>query len=241
MPSPSNSQVIIANMALAHINKRQITSLTEQSEEARKCSLFYHRARRSMLRACDWNFSTINQALALLQSVASSDFDATWATLQDVIPGFSYMYAEPSQCLRVRKVYNPVVPGALYSTGPFFDSSYNQIESITGGRGLGARTPFRVVRAPRANIMGVATDLKDAWCEITKDITDESQFDDMFVDAFALELGVRIAPSLTSDIDTIKTVVALRDAAIGEAKRKNGGEGTEEEPRMSNYERARDE
>lgn len=240
MPSADNSQVIIMNMALAHINKRQITSPTEASEEARRCSLFYHRARRAVLRACDWNFAEINQALALIQSVASTDFDPTWAVLQNVIPGYAYMYSEPSKCLRVRKLYNPVVPGAAYSLGPFFDSQQNQLESMSDRYGLGERVKFKLARAPKNNVMGIATDLQNAWCAFTFDLTDESQFDDMFVEAFALELAVRICPSLTADIDTLKAVVAMRNEAMGEAKRKNGGEGTEEEPRMSNYERARE-
>lgn len=241
MPSAFNSQVIVMNMALAHINKRQITSPTEASEEARKCSLFYDRARRAMLRACDWNFSTMNQALVLLQSVADSDFDATWATLQNVIPGYSYMYAAPSKCLRVRRIYNPVVPGSIYSQGPFFDSAGNPIESVSNEVANGQNDPikFKLLRAPKANVMGIATDLKSAWTEFTFDITDESQFDDMFIEAFALELAVRICPSLTADTDTLKAVVALRKEAVEEAKRKNGGEGTEQQPRMSNYEAVR--
>lgn len=241
MPSADNSQVVIMNMALAAINKRQITAPNEQSEEARRCSLFYHRARRSALRACDWNFAEVNQALALIQSVASADFDPTWATLQNVVPGFAYMYSQPSKCLRVRKLYNPVVPGGGYTMGPYFDSSFNQVETIADRLGLRERTKFRLLRAPKNNVIGIATDLANAWCSFTFDITDESQFDDMFVEAFALELAVRVCPSLTSDTDTLKTAVALRNAAIAEAQRKNGGEGTEDEPRPSNYERARDE
>lgn len=241
MPSAANSQVIIMNMALAHINKRQITSPTEISEEARKCSLFYHRARRSMLRACDWNFAAVNQGLALIQSVADADFDPTWAALQNVIPGFNYMYAQPSSCLRVRKLYNPVVPGSIYSQGPFFDSAGNPIESVTGdqGRDSGDRVKFRLVRAPKNNVMGIATDLKSAWTEFTFDITDESQFDDIFVEAFALELALRICPSLTADQDTLRDVALMRKEAVDEAKRVNGDEGPEDQPQMSNYERVR--
>lgn len=237
MPSSDNSQVIIMNMALAAIKQRAITSPTEASEPARKCSLFYHRARRAALRACYWNFATVNQALALLGSTGDASFDPTWATVQDVIPGYSFLYAAPSKCLRVRTIFNPASPGAY---GPTFDSAYNPTETV-GIVQPNANTDIRweLLRASKSNVMGIATDLKDAWVRFTFDITDESQFDDMFVEAFALELAVRIATPLTADEGVLRSVLALRTAFIDEAKRINGGENTERLPRNSAYEDAR--
>ncbi len=237
MSSPSNSQVIIMNLALSFVKQRQITSPTEASEQARKCSLFYHRARRAALRMTYWNFCTVQQKLALLGSVGDSSFDPTWATVQDVVPGYSFLYSAPSNCLRVRSIFNPASPGAY---GPTFDSAYNQQE-FTGVLNGNANSDIRweLLRAPKSNVMALATDLKDAWVKFTYDITDESQFDDMFVEAFALELAMRICLPLTADESMLRAVASLREAFVAEAKRINGGEGTERLPRNSAYEDAR--
>lgn len=237
------SQVVIMNLALAHINKRAVTSPTEASEEARKCSLFYHQARRAALRACDWNFATQNVALTLLGSVGDASFDPTWATPQDVVPGYSYLYGQPSKCLRVRRIYNPQVLGYQGNAGPYFDGSGNPVESVPGSlynqSARNNRIKYEVLRSPKTNQMAIATDLVKAWCCYTFDVVDESQFDDMFVDAFGFQLALLICPSLTADDSLLQIIAAQFKEFVGEAKRKNGGEGTEELPRSSAYEDAR--
>ncbi len=237
------SQVVIMNLALAHINKRAITSPNEASEEARKCNLYYHPARRAALRACDWNFSTQNVRLTQLGSVGDASFDPTWATLQDVIPGFSYLYLQPSKCLRVRGIYNPQTLGYQGNAGPFFDGSGNPVESVPGSLyNASAKTErirYEVLRSPKTNVMAIATDLVNAWSRYTFDVQDESQFDDMFVDAFAFQLALMICPSLTSDDSLLGIIASQFKEFMGEAKRKNGGEGTEELPRGSAYEEVR--
>lgn len=81
------SVVSICNIALSRVAvARQITSLDEQSEEARLCSLHYEPARDTTLRDHPWPFARRRVALALV----AEDPEADWA--------FSYRY--PTDCER---------------------------------------------------------------------------------------------------------------------------------------------
>jgi hypothetical protein len=83
----------ICNMALARIGvSSYISSLTEASNEARNCSLFYEPMRDFVLRDHNWNFATKRVLLADAGTPASN-----WA----------YKYTYPSDCLKVRKIVSP--------------------------------------------------------------------------------------------------------------------------------------
>lgn len=237
---PTNTKTAVINLGLSHIKQQTITSPTDQNERARKGNLFYDRARRAALRACDWNFARTYQALSLLGSMGDSTFDPTWATPQDVIPGFVYCYAQPSNCVAVRQILIPSSPRVM---GPFFDAAGNPTDSFSfnNRNDNPDNTPkWQIGRSPKSNIMSIACDLQSAWARFTYDIVDESQFDDMFVEAFGYEMALRLAMPLSADQTLTQMVKAGRDEFVGEARRVNGDEGTVMQPRTSNYENARD-
>lgn len=232
MGSTENTKTHIVNLALRHIKLAPITSPDEASEQARVGNLFYDGARRAALRTCDWNFATDNQALVLLGSVDDTTFDPTYVTPQDVVPGFLYCYAEPKN-LRVRKLYNPQTPDSLPL--PYIDRTvHDRVQEI-----LLNIVDFRVMQSPKTKQAAIVTNLKSAWAELTVDVLDESRFDDMFVEGFSYELALKMCLALTADKELWQLIKAERDEFVGEAKRKNGGEGTEKLPRVSNYEGAR--
>lgn len=86
------SIVQICNLALAHIGQRPILALTDNSNEARKCLLYYDLAKDSVLRAHNWNFAKSIEPLALIS--------------EEQIPGWDFLYARPANCLFVRRVFN---------------------------------------------------------------------------------------------------------------------------------------
>jgi len=87
--------VSICNMALARIGiSTFISSMTEASNEARVCSLFYEEARDFVLRDRPWNFAKKRVVLA-----DAGAPPAEW--------GFKYTY--PSDCLKTRYI----VPAGL--------------------------------------------------------------------------------------------------------------------------------
>lgn len=85
---PSDAE--IANMALSKMGTRAtITSLTENSTEARAINTWYANVRDSLIRSLDWNFARVYLPLSL-----SGTPPARWA----------YSYAYPSDCLKFWRI-----------------------------------------------------------------------------------------------------------------------------------------
>lgn len=84
------SDVSICNLALVGLGCNQISSLTEDSEEARKCNAVYSNLRDQELESFPWSFATKRVQLAQL----------------DVTPIFEFAYAFqiPSDCLRTLNI-----------------------------------------------------------------------------------------------------------------------------------------
>lgn len=81
-------------MALSRIGQSQIIqSMTEKSEAARKCNLFFEQCRDAVLSDFPWPFATKFQALADIGSPPTN---------------WSYRYRYPQDCLMARRI---VVPG----------------------------------------------------------------------------------------------------------------------------------
>lgn len=93
MPQAVNSQVSICNMALGHLAVgKQIAALTDATQEARLCSLFYDTAKDEVLRAFAWPFATLTVSLAMVQQQPT--FEWAWS------------YRLPSDCLAARRILN---------------------------------------------------------------------------------------------------------------------------------------
>lgn len=88
------SEVSICNMALANIGAEAlIATLTEDTEEARFCNIFYETLRDATLRIHPWNFATQFQTLADLGTPPS---------------GFDFRYAYPTNCMHAIEIVNTV-------------------------------------------------------------------------------------------------------------------------------------
>lgn len=83
----SASAIDICNLALTRLGHVSIQSLSEESEEARKCSVLYDRVRRTALRAHPWSFATTTVALAVLSG-------------DEVLYEWDYVYQAPADILR---------------------------------------------------------------------------------------------------------------------------------------------
>lgn len=236
MPSALNTKTAILNMALLAIKQRTITSPDEASQQARVGNVFYDVARRAALRACDWPWATVSADLTKLGDWATADAYPDDSTKQDVFPGWSYLYTYPTTCLRVHRVFNSVCPG--YPVPVSVDYPYDDYESFYADA-FAKQNDFKIVRSPITQVTAIASQLMDAQIEYTKDITDESIFDDYFVHAFSLFLADFLAYPLTADKQVKAMTAAELVRWMGEAKRKALTEHTERGPQKSNYEKAR--
>ena len=89
MPS-AITDVIICNLALAHLGEAPITALADDTVAGRACNLHYTQALESTLRAHRWNFAITRVAV----------------TVDGTAPAFewSYRFALPADCLRELEV-----------------------------------------------------------------------------------------------------------------------------------------
>jgi len=86
------SEVDICNQALANIGAEAlIAALSDNTEEARYCNLYYTELRDNLLRTHPWNFALKFQTLADLGSAPS---------------GWTYRYAYPVDCIRALEIVN---------------------------------------------------------------------------------------------------------------------------------------
>ena len=86
----AQSEVQICNMALSRIAiSIPIASLTESSNAARACSLWFGQCRDTILQSFPWKFA---RKFVALQDIGTP------------APGWSYRYRYPNDCLRALKV-----------------------------------------------------------------------------------------------------------------------------------------
>lgn len=81
------SDVEVCNLALVELGDYTISSLTEDTEVARKCNALFSHLRKKAIRRHPWNFASAQATLA--QLVETPDF------------GLLYAYQLPSDCMRV--------------------------------------------------------------------------------------------------------------------------------------------
>lgn len=112
-----SSPVDICNLALGHLGQdARISSITpsDGSAEADHCVRFYPIARDAMLEANAWSFATTRVSPAQLSLT---------------LPGWSYAYAVPNQCLRPLAILKP---GALDDNQT--EDFYTEMDITTGNK-----------------------------------------------------------------------------------------------------------
>lgn len=84
------SRVSIANLALTVLGADRITSLEDNSENARRLNAIFDYCLEDLLRAHPWNFAIIRRQLAVLSTTPIFEYD--------------YEFQLPGDCLRVIEV-----------------------------------------------------------------------------------------------------------------------------------------
>lgn len=102
----------ICNMALSAIAKGRIVSISEDSEAARQCKIYYDQLRKNLLSLFRWGFADKSAKLALVNTD---------------IPKWTYAYAYPNDCLAIRQLYNRE-GGILYDASRK-DTDYNEYDT----------------------------------------------------------------------------------------------------------------
>ncbi len=169
----------ICNLALAYLAKGRITSLTQNTEEARQCAMHYDHCRRLLLRSYRWGFARRIKKLALS---ASS------------VPGWEYVYGYPSSCLSVRFVFTE--DGA-------------ERKEMT-------KDEYEVAVVDGVKVL--CTDVEEAWCEYTEDVTEVAKMTEEFVEALARYLAASMAVVLTGNEGMMNMNYQLMQTALASAQ-----------------------
>ena len=98
----ASDETTICNIALGKIGATRITALTDASQAARFCSLFYAQCRDEVLRMHAWNFA--GDRATLSQLAAAPTF------------GWAVQYQLPTTCLRVLQLngFEPTEQRSLF-------------------------------------------------------------------------------------------------------------------------------
>ncbi len=197
-----SNQVEICNLALAAIRAGSINDINETSLEAQQCRLHFDMARKFILRATNWAFTTKSVALQLL----STD------PLQWV-----YAYSYPLDCLKIHSVtgdfsYKHATDDGLADRARFIDD-YTEYD---------LNVPYEIHKdSTGTKERSILTDQKDAYAIFTHDTIDVSLFDDTLVTCFYFYLASLIAvPIVGADLgrkmreDTLKLYSFTLSTAI---------------------------
>ena len=182
-----STQVEIVNLALTRLAVRHITTIDDASEPARQAKLVWGMIRQSVLRDHPWGFASKSVKLTAAEGVT--------------VPGWSYVYLYPSDCLKVT---------SLYSEADTTSAQNYKKMAISGA--LGAD-----------DYIILACNVEGATIDYIADIDTPALFDSMFVDAFACRLAAELAKPLMGDNAKRQAMLqeymlALDGAKIDDAK-----------------------
>lgn len=154
------SVVSICNMALYNMGiTRTISNLSDGTQEAKLCNSFYEHARDELLQEYPWNFAKASAVLPL--TVEASSYG-------------TYVYAIPSNCLSVRRVYT--------SGDAKGNNKYMMMRGASGGK-------------------VVVCDVENAWADYTYRVTDPLEYPPLWVEALAWKLSTLLALPLKGDAE----------------------------------------
>jgi len=202
-----SSQVDIVNGAMTELGAAFIATMSENSEAARRASAWWPKGIRTVLKDAPWNCSTMIQPLVL--------------SGQDTVIGWSYVYQYPQNCLKVRRVFNAVVPFAadpLANIPEWYGGLPNQQRLI--------QSKFRRMIGPTSSLPVIVTQLKGAYAEYTYDLQDPTLFDEDLANAISIKMAADLCHHLVGNPDNLaQTLFQKYLMTISEAKRVDRSEG----------------
>lgn len=185
--------VEVCNLALARIghgSSQPLVSIDDASEPARACKRVFPSLLKLMLREAPWPFAV--KAVELQPS-------------STVVPGWSHVYAKPTDALNILAV-----------AGPDVDPTRGDARYHTRG--------FRLIGSV------LACHEAPAWAWYVADVTDTHGADASFTDALAWRLAAELALTLKADPDLQRVAMEQAQMALSRALAAMGNEGRDDTP-----------
>lgn len=218
------SQVDCWNLSLTFLDlSQQIQSVNDQTQPAFLCKRFYDFARQKVLEKAYWDFATKAPALSLVLD------QNTLPTNQIVYPGWRYVYARPTDCLR----FLAVTTQYGLRVNPFlaFWWRAGAMDCSAGSWGP-FRPPFREVidqvASPPNQSVNILTDQDSAYGVYVTDVTNVNLWSRSFMEAVAWQLAVPIAGPLSANQNAKKNAETMAERSITSALQVQFGEKQED-------------
>jgi hypothetical protein len=213
-----STQLDIWNRSLAYLDLAQtVKSLTEGTPQAGACSQFWDAARKFVLERCYWSNATKAVALSLLL-----DQSQLTSTAAIIFPGWRYIYARPTDCLKAQCVTTQFGIRA----NPWM-SYWWQISNVAYGAPLWG--PFRPpwteildqINQPAGNSIDILTDQDGAWLIYTTDIPNVAIMPESLADAIAWQLAVFISGPVSANQRAKTNAIKMAPEALSTALAQN--------------------
>ena len=185
----------ICNMALAHIGAGKIASLDDNNEKTRVLNLYYEGAVKAVLRVFPWGF-----ARTMCKPAQSTES----------IPGATYMYAYPPDCVNVRRIF---------TDGMGADSDYKLPYSIFSWEG----------------VKYIGCEYSDIYLDYTAYVDIPDTYDPTFSEALSFKLAATCSPSLTGNAQKSQEMLQMYQLTLDSAKHTSAVENYKEVKFPSSY------
>ncbi len=168
----------ICNMALSHLGAGKIASLDDNNEKTRVLNLYYEGAVKSVLRVFPWGFARTMTKPALST---------------ESIPGATYMYGYPSDCLNVRRIF-------------------------TEGMGTDPdlKLPFSIFTWQSVKYIGC--EFTDIYLDYTAFVDIPDTYDPTFCEALSYKLAAVCSPALTGNAQKSQEMLQMLQLTVDAAK-----------------------
>ena len=218
------SEITICNRALQAIGIRtQISSLTENSPEARNCNLVYADIRDQALAAAHWGFAKKTDYLSLLKSAPGTPSGVAsasqWSTAYPP-PPWLYEYALPQDAISMRQVVQQ--PINAYTGVPFTSNGQASYPYFVG--------PGALFEMANDTITGneqivVLTNQYQAIGVYTRRVTNTNLFSPMFQEVIVQALGGAIVMAMSGNLKLAMAQYGRANDIIIKARAEDANEG----------------
>lgn len=220
------SQLDIANRALLSVGARkQVSSISpsDGSEEADAISVLYQPTYEALARTAHWNCLSKQVALTLLGAAQGTPENPTGTVFPIPPTPWLFMYQYPSDCLDFGYIV-PSFPASLTGSPP--QTTTNNASGTwlpTGGQ-----IPFKVGTVFDSNnrpTIVVLTNQDLAQAVYTVNQPNPATWDSLFQAAMVASLAAFLVPALSLALPLMDRVIKLAEAAISQARTRDGNEG----------------
>lgn len=207
----------IYNRALGHIGSdQQVQSPSERTKQAINCRTFYETCRDEVLVDFPWNFARRVVALAMLD--------------EDPPPGWGYIFAYPSDCLKALRVTD--VYGARVPISPAFGWYVDLQGRWSLPIGM-PKIPYQIMQSTSGQ-KAVVCDLAEPFLFYTTRVFDLNLFDATAVLLLSRKLACEIVSPMTGGdirrLQAMQSLYAVERAKAGAANLNEAQDDTPQDP-----------